>query len=69
MSPSEVNLTSVGLALYRVENTPVSLEKKQNRGTRDFNKMTKKEAADTSASSVPNHSVFNLCKRHLEIYK
>lgn len=55
---------------YRVEkNTLVTVEKKQNRGTRDFNKMTKKEAADTSASSVPNHSIFNLCKRYLEIYK
>lgn len=55
---------------YRVEkNMLVTLEKKRSRGTRDFNKMTKKEVADTNALSVPNHSIFNLCMRYLEIYK
>lgn len=47
----------------------VALEKKQSRGTRDFNKMPKKEVADTNALCVPNHSIFNLCTKYLEIYK
>lgn len=55
---------------YRVEkNMLVTLEKKQSRGNRDFNKMPKKEVADTNALCVPNHSIFNLCMRYLEIYK
>ena len=55
---------------YRVEkNMLVTLEKKQSRGTRDFNKMTKKDVADMNASCVPNHSIFNPCMRYLEIYK
>lgn len=55
---------------YRVEkNMLVTLEKKQSRGIRDFNKMPKKEVADTNALCVPNHSIFNLCMRYLEIYK
>lgn len=31
--------------------------------------MPKKEVADTNALCVPNHSIFNLCMRYLEIYK
>lgn len=55
---------------YGVEkNMPVTLEKKQSKGTRDFKKVLKKEVADAIASCVPTHSIFNLHMRYLEIYK
>lgn len=55
---------------YGVEkNMLVTLEKKQSRGTRNLSKMPKTGVADTNASCVPNHSIFNLHMRYLEIYK
>ena len=41
------------------------LEKKQNRGTRDFNKMPKKEVTDMDASWVPNHFMVHLGMRYM----